>query len=72
MVPKLRALQTTLEGEFLTQADLTRGSGVWRVTINHIEQQLLEPRFNTIRKRARALNVEPADLVWAETAEGSD
>ena len=70
MLPKLRALKATRERQFLTQADLAKRSGVSRVTINRIEQQLLEPRFSTIRKLARALKVEPAELVGAETAEG--
>ena len=68
-LPKLRALKPTRERQFLTQADLAARSGVSRVTINRIEQQLLEPRFSTIRKLARALKVEPADLVGAERAE---
>jgi predicted transcriptional regulator len=72
VLPKLRALRKTREGQFLTQADLARRSGVSRVTINRIEQQLLEPRFSTIRKLARALKVEPAALVGPETAEGNE
>ena len=71
MLPRLRALRTTRERQFLTQADLAKRSGVSRVTINRIEQQLLEPRFSTIRKLARALKVEPAELVGAETGEGT-
>jgi predicted transcriptional regulator len=70
VLPKLRALKATRERQFLTQADLAARSGVSRVTINRIEQQLLEPRFSTIRKLARALKVEPAALVGPETAEG--
>lgn len=69
-MPKLRALKATRERQFLTQGDLAKRSGVSRVTINRIEHQLLEPRFSTIRKLARALKVEPAELVGAETTEG--
>jgi transcriptional regulator with XRE-family HTH domain len=54
----------------LTQADLAKRSGVSRVTINRIEQQLLEPRFSTIRKLAWALKVELAELIGPETGEG--
>jgi len=69
-LPKLRALKMMRERQFLTQADLAARSGVSRVTINRIEQQLLEPRFSTIRKLARALKVEPSELVGVEIAEG--
>ena len=71
MLPKLRALRATRERQFLTQAELAARSGVSRVTINRIEQQALEPRFSTIRKLARALRVQPVELVGAETREGS-
>jgi predicted transcriptional regulator len=69
MVPKLRALREVRERQFLTQGDLAARSGVSRVSINRIEREILEPRFSTIRKLARALKVEPAELVGAQTAE---
>ena len=72
MVPKLRALRAIRERQFLTQGDLAKRSGVSRVSINRIEREILEPRFSTIRKLARALKVEPTALVGPETAEGSD
>ena len=49
-------------------ADLSEASGVHRNTIRRIEQG--KPAFtSTIRKLAKALEVEPADLVELEQGE---
>ena len=62
-LPKLSALRTIRESQFLTQEELAELAGVTRVTVSRIEQQSLEPRFSTIKKLARALKVQPAELV---------
>lgn len=62
-VPRLTRLREVRESRFLTQGELAERSGVSRQTINRIEQGDIEPRFRTIRQLARALDVEPAELV---------
>jgi transcriptional regulator with XRE-family HTH domain len=59
---KLR-LKEIREHRFLTQAELGRLSRVSRVTIARIELGIQEPRFTTINRIARALNVKPEDLI---------
>jgi transcriptional regulator with XRE-family HTH domain len=47
----------------LTQHELAEESGVGVATIRRIEGgEILEPRFSTLRKLARALDVEPRAL----------
>lgn len=47
----------------LTQEQLAEKSGVGVTTINRIEKGHVEdPHFSTLRKLARALEVEPAEL----------
>ena len=62
---KLR-LKEIRERRLLTQAELGRLSRVSRVTIARIELGIQEPRFATIHRIARALNVRPEDLIEAD------
>ena len=46
----------------LSQEDLGKMAGMSAATINRIELGKQKPRFITIRKLAKALGVEPADI----------
>ena len=47
----------------LTQEELSERSGVGVTSIIRVERGQVEPRFTTIRKLAKALEVEPRELV---------
>ena len=47
----------------LTQDELAEKAGVSQSTIANIERNNAEPQFRTIRKLARALDVEPTELL---------
>ena len=47
----------------LTQDELAAKAGVSQSTIANIERSNAEPQFRTIRKLARALDVEPTELL---------
>lgn len=47
----------------VSQEDLSRDSGVDRTAISTYERGRREPNLRTIVKLARALNVEPAELL---------
>ena len=47
----------------LTQDELAAKAGVSQSTIANIERNNAEPQFRTIRKLARALDVDPTELV---------
>ena len=47
----------------LTQQELAERAGVSYPTISRIENDHAEPHFRTIRKLAKALGVDPAELV---------
>jgi transcriptional regulator with XRE-family HTH domain len=47
----------------LTQAELAERAGVAVATVARIERNEIEPRMPTLRKLARALDVDPAELV---------
>jgi predicted transcriptional regulator len=66
VLPKLRALKTVRESQFLTQQELAEKAGISRVTVNRLEQQEMDARFSTVKKLARALKVPPSELVGAE------
>ncbi len=51
------------EQRLLTQAELGERAGVHRDQVSRIERDEVEPRFSTIRKLAKALEVEPSELV---------
>jgi transcriptional regulator with XRE-family HTH domain len=57
-------LKRTRRRAMLTQEQLAKKSGVGITTINRIEKGHVEdPHFSTLRKLARACEVDPAELV---------
>jgi transcriptional regulator with XRE-family HTH domain len=56
-------LKRERESRVLTQKMLAREAGVGYPTISRIENDLVEPHFSTIRKLAKALGIDPAELV---------
>jgi XRE family transcriptional regulator, regulator of sulfur utilization len=60
---KLRALR---ERSLLTQAELAEVAGLSRDQVSRIERNEVDPRFSTIRKLARALGVDPQELIEQE------
>jgi len=55
-------LKELRERNLLTQAELGVAAGVSRDQVSRIERDEVDPRFSTIRKLARALNVDPTEL----------
>ena len=55
-------LKELREHNLLTQAELGVAAGVSRDQVSRIERDEVDPRFSTIRKLARALNVDPPEL----------
>ena len=47
----------------LTQEELADKAGVSAATVVNIERDNQEPQFRTIRKLAKALDVDPTELV---------
>jgi transcriptional regulator with XRE-family HTH domain len=47
----------------LTQDELAEKASVSQSTIANIERNNAEPQFRTIRKLARALDIEPTELL---------
>jgi transcriptional regulator with XRE-family HTH domain len=62
---RLRKLR---ERKLLTQEQLGEAADVSRDQVSRIERNEVDPRFSTIRKLAKALDVEPEELI----AEASD
>ncbi len=59
-VEKLKGLR---KQQVMSIEDLSAESGVHRNTISRIENDNAEARTSTIRKLAKALGVEPSELV---------
>jgi transcriptional regulator with XRE-family HTH domain len=57
---KLREVRTR---RLLTQDELAQKAGVSQSTIANIERDNAEPQFRTIRKLAKALDVDPTELL---------
>jgi transcriptional regulator with XRE-family HTH domain len=57
---KLKATRTR---RLLTQDELAERAGVSQSTIANIERDNAEPQFRTIRKLAKALDVDPTELL---------
>jgi transcriptional regulator with XRE-family HTH domain len=57
-----RNLRRLREDTLLTQAELGEAAGVSRDQVSRIERDEVDPRFSTIRKLARALEVDPREL----------
>jgi HTH-type transcriptional regulator, competence development regulator len=54
------------ERELLTQEELAARAGIGTATLNRIEKDHVEPHFRTIRKIAKALDVNPKELIPEE------
>jgi transcriptional regulator with XRE-family HTH domain len=68
MEVRVERLQELRRRRVMSISDLSEASGVHRNTIHRIEQG--KPAFtSTIRKLAKALEVEPTDLVGLEQGE---
>lgn len=64
MQVKLRQVRERL---FMTQSDLAEKTGIAEATISRIENGIQVPRVSTVKKIARAMGVEPDELiVWEE------
>jgi transcriptional regulator with XRE-family HTH domain len=57
---KLKDLRTQ---RALTQQELADKAGIGKNTVNRIERNDTEPHMSTLRKIAKALDVDPATLV---------
>jgi transcriptional regulator with XRE-family HTH domain len=64
---KVKLRQWRLE-KILTQQELAQLSGVSEASISKIEAGRQDARISTVRKLAKALGIEPTDLVDRETA----
>jgi transcriptional regulator with XRE-family HTH domain len=51
---------------FMSQAELSKAAGISPAHLGRIERNEHEPHFSTIKKLAKALGVEPSDLVDRE------
>lgn len=56
------------EQALLTQEELAERAGIGTATLNRIEKDRVEPHFRTIRKIAKALDVDARDLIGADDA----
>ena len=56
-------LREVREAKFVTQVELAKKAGVSETTIVRLEAGTHRPRISTIRKLAKALGVEPSELV---------
>jgi transcriptional regulator with XRE-family HTH domain len=54
------------ERALLTQQELAERAGIGLTTLNRIENDHAEPHFRTIRKLAKALNIDAAILISKE------
>jgi transcriptional regulator with XRE-family HTH domain len=54
------------EQALLTQQELAERAGIGLTTLNRIENDHAEPHFRTIRKLAKALNIDAAILIPKE------
>jgi transcriptional regulator with XRE-family HTH domain len=57
---KLREIRTR---RLLTQEELAEKAGISSSTVANIETDNREPHFRTIRKLAKALDVDPTELL---------
>jgi len=54
------------ERALLTQQELAERASIGLTTLNRIENDHAEPHFRTIRKLAKALNIDAANLIPKE------
>ena len=63
---KLTRLRELREAQFLSQVDLAKKAGVGEKTIIRLEKGRAGPKWQTLWKLAKALGVEPGELVLKE------
>jgi transcriptional regulator with XRE-family HTH domain len=59
-------LRRLREDRLLTQAELAERAGIALSSLVRVENDQVDPRFSTIRKLARALDVDPRELTKRE------
>jgi len=59
-------------GQFLSQAELARRSGVHALTITRLEAGRTAPSTRTVRALAQALAISPAELATPEEVAEAD
>ena len=59
-------LRTKRVEKFMSQAELADASSLSEAHVGRIERNEVEPHLSTIRKLARALGIEPSELVPKE------
>jgi transcriptional regulator with XRE-family HTH domain len=59
-------LRAARERALLTQKELASRADLQPLTISRIETEKVEPRYRTIRALARALGIDPAELLPKE------
>jgi transcriptional regulator with XRE-family HTH domain len=59
-------LRAARERALLTQRELAARADLQPLTISRIETDKVEPRYSTIRKVAKALGVDPSELLPKE------
>ncbi|MBV9454499.1 MAG: helix-turn-helix transcriptional regulator [Rubrobacter sp.] len=59
-------LRLAREDRLLTQKELARAAGLGLSTVLRVENDQVEPRFSTIRKLAKALDMDPRELTRRE------
>jgi transcriptional regulator with XRE-family HTH domain len=59
-------LRAARERALLTQEELASRAEVQPLTISRIETDKVEPRYSTIRKVAKALGIDPTELLPKE------
>jgi transcriptional regulator with XRE-family HTH domain len=57
---KLKEIRTK---RLLTQEELAEKAGVSAATVVNVERNNQEPHFRTIRKLAKALEIDPTELI---------
>ena len=59
-------------GQFLSQAELARRSGVHPLTVTRLESARTAPSTRTVRALAQALGISPAELATPEEVAEAD
>jgi len=70
MISAMATLKELREQLFMSQEDLAKRANVTVSTINRLENGRQKPRFVTIRKIAKALDVKPEDIHFDQLAHG--
>jgi transcriptional regulator with XRE-family HTH domain len=60
-------LRRAREDRLLTQEELAGAAGLGLSTVVRVENDQVEPRFSTIRKLAKALDMDPRELTRRES-----